>query len=153
MAAGMDIRVENIDKLERRLNELARQMLSPEDLTPSYLIDAKIGLEELNEKVFEELELLPPYGVENPVPLFLSEDLRLSSPVKVVGRGCFRTSLSSGKGKVSFEAIGFGLARYEEEMLISGEVDVVFTPRINRWKGEKIYQLEIKDWRSSNATA
>ena len=153
MAAGMDIRVENIDKLERRLNELARQMLSPEDLTPSYLIDAKIGLEELNEKVFEELELLPPYGVENPVPLFLSENLRLSSPVKVVGRGCFRTSLSSGKGKVSFEAIGFGLDRYEEEMLISGEVDVVFTPRINRWKGEKIYQLEIKDWRSSNATA
>jgi len=147
MAAGMDILVQNIDRLKGRLNEMAGQMLTPEDLTPSYLVDARINLEELNEKVFEELELLSPYGMENPAPLFLGENLCFSSPIKVMNKGCIRTSLSSEKGEVSFEAVGFGLDKGDAGMVNLEKADMIFTPRINRWKGKKTYQLEIKDWR------
>lgn len=147
MAAGMDILVENIPLLERRLNELAGQMLSSENLIPSYSIDARLDLKELENKVFEDLELLPPHGPKNPSPLFLGEKLwLLSSPH--IGRRHFKTVLSSEEGE-EFEAIGFDLDKEKLQTMDSGQIDVIFTPRINRWKGEKKLQLEIKDIRRS----
>jgi len=148
MAAGMDILAENIPALERKLNELAGQILSSEDLIPFHSIDAGLDLKELENKVFEDLELLPPYGPKNPSPLFLGERLHLlSSPH--IGRRHFKTVLGSKEGGEEFEAIGFDLDKEKLQIMDSGEIDVIFTPGINRWGGKKKLQLEIKDMRRS----
>jgi len=147
MAAGLSILSKNIETLRERLNELAKEVLFPEDLVPSYFIDAKIDLDKLTEDFFEELELLPPYGPENPPPLFLSENLHLLSPPKMINKGCLRMFLGSKAGRRRFEAIGFGLGKRGREIANLKQLSAIFTPRINQWKGEKTYQLEIKDWR------
>jgi len=147
MAAGMSILSENIEGLEERMNELARETLSSEDLIPSCFIDAKVNLDELDEKIFEELELLAPYGQENPAPLFLSENVYLLSPPQAVNRGGLKMSVGSRNGGRTFEAIGFGLKGKSKEITNSKHLSIIFTPKINQWNGKKTYQLEIKDWR------
>ncbi len=145
MAAGVRIPVENIPELERRLNYLASQTLSSEDLTPSYSVDARVDLEELDERLFENLELLSPYGAENPAPLFLAEEVYFSSPLRKLSRGCLRTSLSSKKGG-KFEVVAFNLEN-QEKILERQPIMVIFTPRITRFRNKRSHQLEIMGWK------
>lgn len=145
MAAGMRLGVENIPELERKLNHLASQTLSPEDLTPSYFVDARVDLEELDKGVFENLELLSPCGPDNPTPLFMAEDVYFSSPPRKLARGCLKTHLTSKKG-TKFEAVAFNLEN-QDKILERRPVRVIFTPRIDRFRNRSSYQLEIKDWR------
>jgi len=142
MAAGMEIPIENIDKLKERLNNIARKKLSSSDLIPSFFIDAKVNLRELEERFFEELEFLSPYGSENPAPLFLAEDLSISS-YQEMKRNCVKVSLCSPEGK-KFEGVGFNLKNKEVKDL--KRADVIFTPEISYWGRKKLYQLNIKDW-------
>lgn len=146
MAAGMMIPVKNITALKARLNELAEEILSPEDLIPAYFVDARIDLKELENRVFEDMELLPPYGPENPRPLFLGKGLCLfSSPT--IGKRYLKVAVGSKEGKESFEAIAFSPTEEEKRIMSSGYIDAVFTPGINRWRGKETLQLEIKDIR------
>lgn len=150
MAAGMMIPIENIAILKNRLNELAEEALSPEDLVPSYSIDARVSLKELQSDFFEDMELLPPYGSDNPQPLFLGEGLcPFSSPE--FNKKFVRAVIGAKEGGERFEAIAFNLGEEGKRIMRSGDIDMIFTPTINRWKGRETLQLEIKDVRGGNS--
>ncbi len=146
MAAGMRILKKNIPELRKRLNELADELLSPEDLIPSYFIDAEVNLEELEDRVFEELKQFPPYGPDNPAPLFLTKGLSISPSSSMAGKGILKASLNSKKGG-GFEVIGFGFGTEFKKIDRLRPIDVIFTPRVNQFRGEITHQLEIKDFR------
>jgi len=146
MAAGMRILKKNIPELRKRLNELADEILSPEDLVPSYFIDAQVNLEELEDRVFEELKQFPPYGRDNPAPLFLTKDLSISPSPTMAERGILKASLNSKKGE-KFEVIGFNCGNELKKIDGLRPIDVIFTPRVNEFRGEITHQLEIKDFR------
>ena len=146
MAAGMSILKKNIPELRKRLNELADEILSPENLIPSYFIDAEVNLEELQNRVFEELKLFPPYGRDNPAPLFLTKALSISPSPTMAERGILKASLNSKKGE-KFEVIGFNCGNELKKIDGLRPIDVIFTPRVNEFRGEITHQLEIKDFR------
>ncbi|GAG55098.1 unnamed protein product, partial [marine sediment metagenome] len=146
MAAGMMIPIKNITMLKDRLNELAEEKLSPEDLVPTYSIDARVSLKELESDFFQDMELLPPYGSENPQPLFLGEGLsHFSSPE--FNKKFVKAVIGAKEGGERFEAIAFSLSEEGKRIMRSGDMDMIFTPTINRWKGRETLQLEIKDVR------
>jgi len=150
MAAGMMIPIKNITILKNRLNKLAEETLSPEDLFPTSFVDATVNLKELENKVFEDIKLLPPHGPENPQPLFLGERLYLfSSPV--IGKGYLKAVIGSKEGKERFEAIAFSLSEESKRIMNSGYMDALFTPEINRWRGKERLQLQIKDIRGGTS--
>ena len=149
MAAGMMIPVKNITMLKDRLNELAEEKLSPEDLVPTYSIDARVSLKELESDFFQDMELLPPYGSENPQPLFLGEGLcPFSSPE--FNKKFVKAVIGAKEGGERFEVIAFSLSEEGKRIMRSGDIDMIFTPTINRWKGRETLQLEIKDVRGGN---
>jgi len=148
MAAGMKISVDNIEKLRKRINEVAKETISPEDLVPSYYIDACVNLDDLDEDFFDKLKCFSPYGPGNPSPLLLAKKISILSPLQTIGKGGVKMILGSDKGKNKFEGIVFGSnnggRKFSEN---SKKIDIVFTPKINKWRGKKNYQIEIKDWR------
>ena len=146
MAAGTRMLKKNIPELRKRLNELADEILSPENLIPSYFIDAEVNLEELQNRVFEELKLFPPYGRDNPAPLFLTKALSISPSPTMAERGILKASLNSKKGE-KFEVIGFNCGNELKKIDGLRPIDVIFTPRVNEFRGEITHQLEIKDFR------
>ncbi len=73
MAAGLSMREEDIEALRRELN--ARCTLAEEDFVPRVHIDVPMPIDYGDEKLAEELELLQPFGVGNPKPLFAQKDL------------------------------------------------------------------------------
>lgn len=73
MAAGLSMREEDIESFRRDLNESCS--LGPEDFVPRVHIDVPMPLDYADERIADELELLEPFGVGNPKPLFAQKNL------------------------------------------------------------------------------
>ena len=68
MAAGITMPEENLEILQKRLNEEAG--LTKDDLTPELFIDADMPFSYVSDKLIFDLEKLEPYGVMNEKPVF-----------------------------------------------------------------------------------
>ncbi len=74
MAAGLSMEEDNIEALRQELNE--RCTLKEEDFVAKVHIDVPLPLDYGgNEELADELELLEPFGVGNPKPLFAQKNL------------------------------------------------------------------------------
>ena len=81
MAAGLSMKEEDIEDLRREINE--KCMLCREDFIPKVHIDVPMPLEYASQALAEELELLEPFGVGNPKPLFAQKELMFLSGVRM----------------------------------------------------------------------
>ncbi|MEM1060672.1 MAG: hypothetical protein AAGK14_15785, partial [Verrucomicrobiota bacterium] len=108
MAAGLTIPEENIPEFRRRLEAHARETLSTGQLQPRLHLAGALKASEVGEALFRELELLAPFGRENPEPVFLLDDVRFTRRPKVFGNNHFKLFLRTGTGEC--EAVAFNLA-------------------------------------------
>jgi len=97
MAAGFSMREEEIEALRRELNDRCR--LEEEDFIPRVHIDVPMPLDYGNEEIADELQLLEPYGVGNPRPLFAQKGLRFLSGTKMgANKTCARYQVRTPQG-------------------------------------------------------
>lgn len=97
MAAGLSMREEDIDGLRRDLNQSCR--LGPEDFIPRVHIDVPMPLDYADDRLAEELELLEPFGVGNPKPLFAQKNLCFLAGYKMgANRTCARYRVRTETG-------------------------------------------------------
>ncbi len=73
MAAGLSMREEDIPLFRREVNEKCR--LQEADFIPRVHIDVPMPLVCGNERLADELEMLGPFGVGNPKPLFAQKEI------------------------------------------------------------------------------
>lgn len=73
MAAGLSMREEDIEPLRLALNENCK--LTEEDFVPKVHIDVALPLDYADLTLADELELLEPFGLGNPKPLFAQKEL------------------------------------------------------------------------------
>lgn len=142
-AAGLVISKDNIEKFKNNINRLAKEKLALEDLFPSLDIDAQLGLSQLDEALIMELEALQPFGRGNPEPLFYTRSLKLRGEPQVLGRDTLKFWVSDGN--VTYQAIGFGMARYKDSLANSDYLDLVYTPQIDDWQDARTVLLEVKE--------
>lgn len=97
MAAGLSMKEEDIEDFRRDINENCG--LDEEDFVPRIHIDVPMPLDYGTERLAEELELLEPYGVGNPRPLFAQKDLVLLSGFKMgANKTCARYTVRTPEG-------------------------------------------------------
>ena len=154
-AAGLKLKKHSLKKFEKKMNEIAEEILTDEDLVPSIEIDAEIATEKIDWNLLDSLEKFGPFGFANRKPTFLVKNLEVEE-IKAVGSGkdhlkaCF-TAVSDEETKY-FPAIGFRLGHMLERMpgretgLRWGDkVDVVFQLEVNEWNGNRELQLNVVD--------
>jgi len=145
-ACGLTILEKNLAEFKKTINEIANNVLTPEDLVPGLDIDMEIGLSLLDNKIVEEIAVLEPFGASNPQPVFCSRNLQLSRPPRIIKNNHLKLWVTDGKR--NFEAIGFGLAK-DSDIEISlkrlPEIDLAYTVSFNTWQGLSTIQLKIKD--------
>ena len=106
LAAGLSMREEDIEPLRKALNGQAA--LTEEDFIPRVHIDVPMPLDYANEKLAAELELLEPFGVGNPKPLFAQKELVFQSGFKMgANKNCARFRVSTPEGE-SRQLVFFG---------------------------------------------
>lgn len=144
MAAGMSLHKDQLAGFAAALEADARRQLSAEDLLPKLLYDGVLLLEDIDLETLRQLEGLAPFGMGNPEPLLVVESVR-AMQVQTVGENHLRFTVC--QGAFSHPAIAFGLLARREEF--QGEVDLLVTPQINRYRGRDSVQLRVKDVRRS----
>lgn len=98
MAAGLSLPEESVEELRRALN--ANCTLGEDDFIPKVHIDVPMPMEYATEQIADELELLEPFGVGNPKPLFAQKDLIFCAGYKIGANKSFaRFSVQTPDGQ------------------------------------------------------
>jgi len=141
-ACGVNIEKDRIDDFREMINEEAAKDTGEEVFNRNLDIDMDIPLGSLDEKVISEIEKLSPFGEENPRPVLASRKLRVKDGPRKIGRGGFKIWVTDGA--VTCEAISFGRGNVGIPETGS-EIDLAYTPSMNKWQGVSSIQLELKD--------
>ncbi len=139
-AAGFTLKADKLQTFEKELEDLAREMLSDEDLVPTIDVDSEIPLQDITPEMVRQIRSLSPFGEGNPEPIFLARSLEVLES-RVVGKRHLKLRVSQ-RGK-PIEAIGFELA--DKHSLEGKTIDMVFTPELNQWQGYENIQLKVID--------
>lgn len=144
-AAGITIRKENINPFSEKINEIVRARLKEEDFIPRFYIDSEVNINDLNFKILKGLELLEPFGISNPEPVFSISDVEALYP-KIVGKNHLKLKVRQERAQA--DAIGFNMGE-KIQMFNKSEsgFDIAVTPRLNEWQGTLSIQMKIKDIR------
>ena len=145
-AAGVTIRREQIPGLQEELNAASRLSESFVSQRKFLQIDSLVDPEELCLSMVEEIARLEPFGQGNPEPLLALEAGRIVGRPRVVGKtGKHLSFLVSPGGGPAYRAIGFRLAEHFEAVNRARDVDLVFCPRISRFRGDPELEIEVRD--------
>ncbi len=144
-ACGLSILRKEIENFRKNINRLAFERLSLEDLLPSVNIDIALQLFEVTMEVLEELNQLEPFGNGNPKPIFASNNLYVKSKPIIMGKDTLKFWVSDGK--VTYQALGFGMARYYDLVNCASAVNLAYRISLDTWNGNNQLQLEIEDIR------
>lgn len=142
-AAGLSLKIEDIEEFKRRFIEAANRKLTPEDVKPKLYLDAEVKFNELTFDFMESLKLLEPYGNENPPPVLYTY-ARQAWPPKVVGKTHLKLYLEQGDRML--EGMAFGKANMLSTLKKKDlpPLLIAFQPQINNFQGPSI-QLLIRD--------
>lgn len=143
MAAGFEIAADRIPCFRRRLNEEAGRVLQTGDLDPVLTHDGEMELGRVDLDLMKTLDLMRPFGAENPEPSWLYRDVQVLSS-RVVGGSHLK--LQVGTGARSWSAIAFGLGELHE---LEGRIDFVGTPFVNRFRGRESVEFRIRELQNS----
>ena len=147
-AAGLSILESNIPHLRKAFIQAANQALKPTDLIPKLFLDSPIHFGELTFDFMESLNLLEPFGNENPPPILFSDVKQPWAP-KVVGKTHLKLFLEE-EDRI-LESIGFGLAWRKSQLRKKNlSLRIAFTPHINTFLNKSSIQLHIKDFQVIN---
>lgn len=146
LAAGCELRIDRVDELRVRLNELACELIADADLRAQLSIDAEVTPMELDAELAVALRALEPCGEANPEPRLAMRDLRVRG-ARTVGPAGAHLKLSLEGERRGFDAIGFGMGERLGEAQESGRVDIAFTPVIDDYTGLPRLQLQLADLR------
>ena len=112
---------------------------------PNLQVDSQISLEDVTQDFIEEINLLGPFGMDNPEPVFLLEDLGVIENRPVGARKDHLKMVVGQPGKASLQTIGFSLANQARQIPVGSQISLVGSLSLNEWQGRVSNQLMIKD--------
>ena len=143
MAVGLGLHKDKIAEFQKEFEAHVREELQPKDLISSVSYDGLVNIGDLEDEFFQYYEYLGPFGHSNTHPVFRLNQVEVvrTYPIKPGHtKGLMRDIYGNTCDFIAFN------------MTIEPRVkwDVVATPQINEYYGEKRRQLQIVDFRPSN---
>lgn len=143
-AAGLTIHEDHIQAFSSQFIQAANTSLKDNDILNKLCIDAKIELNQINFDFMESLNLLEPFGNENPPPILYS-DVKQTWPPKIIGTNHLKFYIEQGERML--EGVGFGMAKRKRFLKKKGlPLRIAFTPQVNSFQNKVSIQLLIRDF-------
>jgi len=143
-AAGLSVELDRLDELKEAFNEIAKELLTDELLTPEIRVDAEIQLAEVTPKFVRVLGQFAPFGPGNMRPVFVARNVEIYGTPRIVGKNHLKFKVRSN-GQI-FDAIGFNLGGFIDKLLHGRRTaDLAFSLDESDFAGEAVPQLKIRD--------
>ena len=95
-ACGFAMPSANVAELRTKLDAFARARLSLADFEPILDLDTELDLADVTPKLFRALQLLEPYGMGNPEPVFAARGVPLTAPPRILKDKHVKLKLRAG---------------------------------------------------------
>ena len=143
-AAGFTIPTENLPRLKNELMGLADKRLRGLDLVPTIEIDCEISPSLLDDKNYEFVLSLSPFGEGNPAPVYLTRNVVVVEARQVGARGAHLKMRIAHEGR-SWDAIAF--RQGDRPVSVGDRLELVYTADMDDWGGRRRLQLKVLDFR------
>jgi len=143
LAAGLSICRADMPRLREAVNRYAREALAGAEAQNQLEADLELPFEVICMELARDLQVLEPYGIGNPVPVFVARSLQLKEITPISGGK--HTRLIVGDDTSSVSAMCFSCPTSRLDLYAGDRVDLLFTIDINEWDGRKTVQLIVKD--------
>lgn len=142
-AAGFTVRRESIAALCESLGSACAKLAAGSGPVASGReVDAEVRLAEVDERLAQELAGLGPFGQENPSPLLVTRNVRVTAARRVGDGSHLKLTLEDDRSTTR-TAIGFQMG--DREVDVGARVDLAFLPTISIWQGRRSAELELAD--------
>lgn len=150
MAVGVSLDSGNVPAFRERFAAAvaAQQSAAGADGASSREIEIAhwISSADVTDRLFDDLELLQPFGEGNPEPVFGLRGVVFERPPTVFGEGNFRHQVSLGGGR-RLSLVAWRMA--DRLPPVSRPVELAVRLQWNRWQGRRMPQAEVLDWRTA----
>lgn len=144
MAAGMTLNLEDVDSLRERLVEKAKNILTENDFIPVTKVDVSCNLEDISVNSIEEMQLLSPFGMNNPKPVIQIENVTLAN-VRKIGSEQNHLKLVFSQEDCQLDCVGFGMGYIHDELSPSVTLSAIGELSINEWNNLRKPQIMLQD--------
>ncbi|MBO5245055.1 MAG: DEAD/DEAH box helicase, partial [Selenomonadales bacterium] len=146
-AAGLTIASEQIDAFRIRMNEYAAKYAEEDIWRPQVTIDTVVVPTRLTEEFVHSIDILEPFGMGNPRPVFACEGMPIQSIARI-GKDKQTVKMRLQSLGRSVDCIGWRMPELTDVYHINDRVDVAFQPDINEWNGQRSVQLVMSEVRN-----
>ncbi len=140
LAAGLTVETDKIDEFRNKINEYAD---SQEDVIPVLKLDCKLNPASISLDMLSTINILEPFGAENPQPLFGLFNMKITGIQPVGSNKHIR--LTVNKNGVSLPVMLFSVAPEDFPFAVSDTVDLAVRLTQNEYMGEVKVSIQVKD--------
>jgi single-stranded-DNA-specific exonuclease len=143
LAVGCTLPTERMAAFKEALNPLAEARITEDNLIRKIKIDGPLEFAAVDDRFLETFALLFPFGVGNPKPLFLAENVEVISEPQVLQRKHLKF-LARQNGRV-LEALGWDKAEWRHVVRRGSRVSLAFSLMMSEYLGVQKVSLSIED--------
>ncbi|MDF7817577.1 single-stranded-DNA-specific exonuclease RecJ [Runella sp. MFBS21] len=146
-AAGLSLPVDNVEAFRIKFDQIVRERILPEQLTPLVEIDMELDLNIINPRFYGILKQMAPFGPGNMTPVFASHDVRMSGNPTLMKEKHLKLEVfqPTPQGAVKFTAVGFGMADFYPKLVSGKPFSIAYTIEENTFRDKTTLQLYLKD--------
>lgn len=142
-AAGMTFEYSNLENIQSQFNTMIFQQLKPSDFKAEINITQSIELDELSEELVENIQLLAPFGMKNPKPVFHIKGK--PNQIRQIGSEKNHLKIQYQTGKNQIDVIAFRFGELYNFITHQANLEVVGELSINEWNGNRTVQIIAND--------
>ncbi|AWT60861.1 MAG: Single-stranded-DNA-specific exonuclease RecJ [Candidatus Moanabacter tarae] len=146
MATGVSLKAENVEKFRTAFNQVATHELGGSIPEKELELTQWIQLEDIDERLLDDLECLHPYGQNNPEPIFGLKRVSLNRTPSEFGNGHLRFQLNDSSRR---PLAGVAWKMSQRRPPVGDSLDLAVRANWNTWNGRRNPQVELVDWRIS----
>jgi single-stranded-DNA-specific exonuclease len=152
-AAGLKIEESKLPIFRQAFCEAVAERIGGADIVPEIAIDAQTVLGSLDVGTITLIEKMAPFGAKNPRPLLGATGVTLAEPPKTMGSGDRHFAARFEQNGKTMRGIAFGQADWVTELTEHrGQIDIAFRAVINEFNGMRRVEMQVADWRVSEAS-
>ncbi|NND78066.1 MAG: single-stranded-DNA-specific exonuclease RecJ [Flavobacteriales bacterium] len=145
-AAGLTMKVENIQAFQERFETAVAGSINSDWLTPEISIEREIDFERITPKFINVLNQMAPFGPGNMKPVFVTHNCQNTAYSKILKESHLKLYVNQiNSPQVKMGGIAFGMAD-KMKILESGKpFSVAYQVYENEWQGNKKIEIMVKD--------
>ena len=147
-AAGLTLKLENLEPFKEKFEQIVCETINDEMLTPQINIDAQLKLSDITPEFYHMLQKFAPFGPNNTIPVFVTENVINFIGTRRVGRNNEHLKLVVGDDtRVCNDrsGIGFGMGNLYDKINTGHFFDICYTLQENEFMGKNDIQMMLKD--------